>query len=211
MKQRILATLLLVSVLCGLCLSFSGCSAPKVEEVYDRVVELVEASKELNTVFYGAGLPTYPTDSEYAELNHIYFNHTHPGYEFVTPYAKFLTVADIKAAAEKVYSAEYLENVLYVTAFTGHAISDGEEGAFVSPARYTEDSSWIYASTARTEYPVQMRVYDYSSMRISRPSNRRAIYVTIDVYTEDGAADGEERLRLVKAEDGQWYLDSFTG
>ena len=167
---------------------------------------------ELNTVFYGAGLPVYAEDSEYAKLQHLYFQSTHPGYEMVTPYAKFLTFYDIKAAAERVFSKEYLETVVYVTAFDGHAISDGVDGMVVANARYFEDTNWIYRSKTASVYPVEMRVYDYASMRISRPSNGRAAYVTMNAYPEGGGEAEEVRLRLVKdKEDGLWYLDSFTG
>ena len=213
-KRRFLCRgVLCLLLLLALLSSLVGCGLipPKMDELYDRVVELVEGSKELNTVFYGAGLPVYARDSEYAELNHIYFQHPQPGYETVSPYAKFLTVADIQAAAEKIYSRAYLEEVLYVSAFTGHAFSDGAEGAVVAGATYLEDTAWIYRSETAERYPVEMRVYDYSTMRITRPSNRKAVYVTLDAYPEAGGEAEEVRLRLVKQEDGRWYLDSFTG
>lgn len=204
----LLATLCLGSLL-GL-LSGCGLFAPRVGQIYDRVVELCEASKELNTVFYGAGLPVIEKDSEYAALNHTYFDVPYAGYETVTPYAKFLTVSSIKEAAEQVYSRAYLEDVLYPAAFTGYAISDGEDGATVANARYLEDDRWIYRSESAPEYPVEMRIYDYSTMRVTFPSSRKAVLVTMDVYNADGTVE-EARLRLVKQEDGQWYLDSFTG
>lgn len=212
MRKPILSLLSLLLVLLPLVGSLSGCGlfAPKIDVLYDRVVELVEASKQLNTVFYGVGLPVYERGSEYAEQNHIYFQHPQPGYETVTPYASFLTVSEIRTAAEAVYSRDYLENVLYVSAFTGHALSNGDS-SMVEVARYLEDTSWIYQAENAQRYPVEMRVFDYSTMRITRPSNRSAVYVTLDAYPETGGEAEEVRLRLVKQEDGKWYLDSFTG
>lgn len=193
--------------------SFAGCGmfAPRIDAVYDRVVELCEASKELNTVFYGAGLPVIERGSEYAELNHVYFDHPYAGYETVTQYAKFLTVTEIKEAAEKVYSRAYLEDVLYPMAFTGYAMEEGDDESAIAVARYLEDDRWIYAAESATEYPVEMRIYDYSTMRITSPSSRKAIYVTMDAYSPTGGEPTEARLRLVLEEDGKWYLDSFTG
>ena len=57
-----------------------------------------------------------------------------------------------------------------------------------------------------------MRIYDYSSMRVVAPSTREACYIEIDSYLPDQPDNVmRDRLRLVKQEDGLWYLDSFTG
>ena len=65
--------------------------APKVESLYDRVVELVEASYEINTIFYGAGLPVHRVDSAYANFTHLYFGFDYAGsYEIVTENAEYI-------------------------------------------------------------------------------------------------------------------------
>ena len=122
---------------------FTSCSrAPAVEEIYDRVVELVEASYDLNTVFYGAGLPVYKTDSEYAEFTHMYYDFAHKGsYEYVMPRAQFLSEEQIRTAAEKVYSKDYLENVIYPASFVGYAIDDGMGDAAYAYSRYMQEYS----------------------------------------------------------------------
>ena len=213
MKKLLLFVLASALLLCS-CLSFSSCAskAPKVEDIYDRVVELVEASNEVNTVFYGAGLPVYAEDSVYAEFSNMYYNFKHKGsYEMVTGYAKFLTVSDIRYAAEQVYSKAYLEDVLYPSAFEGHAIS-GINGAMVARARYLEDDDWIYQSTSEKARYSGMIVYDYSTMRIVAPINDTACYVEMDAWGEDTPSKVTTiKLRLVKEDNGLWYLDSFTG
>ena len=187
---------------------------PKTDEIYDRVVELIEASYELNTVFYGTGLPVYKTDSAYAEFSHLYFDFQYAGdYEIVSEYAKFLSEEEIKKAAEKVYGKEYLESVLYNSAFVGYAIEDGKGGAAFAKPRYLEDGEWIYQSVDQNDYLKNgMRIYDYSTMKVIAPSTKKACYISIESYLP-GQPDlvMKDTLHLVKQEDGLWYLDSFTG
>ena len=80
-KKRIIiiaTAIMLVVATVGGVLVYSA-TVPKTEDVYDRVVELIEASYELNTVFYGAGLPVHKTDSAYAEFSHLYFDFKYEG------------------------------------------------------------------------------------------------------------------------------------
>lgn len=204
--------MLSVVLLCMSCVSFISCgSAPKIETLYDRVVELVEGANELNTLYYGAGLPVYEADSEYAELTQMYYQFSYTGsYEMVTPYAKFATVSQIEAASEKIYSKNYLEEVVYPALFTGYAIQ-GISGVQVAGAKYLEDGDWIYQSVSDDPLYTGMIVYDYSTMHVTPPGNREACYVTMNAWMEDTPEQVTEvRLRLV-LQDGQWYLDSFTG
>ena len=197
-------------------LGFSACAnrkAPNVEDIYDRVVELVEASHELNTVFYGVGLPTHPANSVYAEMNHIYHNfYNVDTYEMVSASAKFLTSYDIKNAAEKVYSSAYLEDVVYPSIFTGHAVSDASGKPHFAHARYIEDNNWIYQVIDTDPRYQGMLVYDYSTMRVVKPSNATMCFVEIDCHEDSNPQKTyTQRLTLVLQEDGKWYLDSFTG
>ena len=164
--------------------------APRLEEIYDRVVELVEASYEVNTVFYGAGLPVYAEDSEYAEMMNLYYDNPHRGYyEYVSPYAKFQYVDAIRQAAERVYSTAYLEEVLYPNAFDGYAIGDGMGGSIYSQARYFEEDPYFYHSSYATSYIEGMRIYDYSTMKVVLPSTARVCYITMSSWMEDAPDD----------------------
>ena len=210
-KIRVIALMLCVLCMMTVMLSSCGGRAPKTEAIYDRVVELIEASYELNTVYHGQGLPVYKTDSEYAEFTHLYYNFADKGiYEMVTPYAKFQSIADIKEASEKVYSKKLLEEVFYPAAFTGYAISDGVGGSHYAYARFLEKEGQLYQYVEKG-YDIQMRVYDYSTMKVIRPSTSKAFYVSI-VSREQGSPETatEETLRFVLQDDGQWYLDTFT-
>ncbi len=206
-----------IALLLGFCcmmtgfLSSCGSRAPKTEDIYTRAVELIEASYELNTVFHGKGLPVHKTDSEYAEFMHLYYNFSDKGvYEMVTRYAKFQSISDIKEAAEKVYSTKLLEEVFYPAAFTGYAISDGTGGSHYAYARFLEKEGQLYQYVEQG-YDIQMRVYDYSTMKVIRPSNAKSCYISIVSWEpEHPEAASEETLRLVLQDDGEWYLDTFT-
>lgn len=215
MKKRILTVLLSFCLLVGGAVGITGCSRPpKVEDIYDRVVTLIEASYELNTVFYGAGLPVHESDSVYAEYTHMYYGFAMAGdYEIVSEHSKFASVDEIKKAAEKVYSKSFLEEVLYLGAFDGYAMEDGSGGAAVSSSRYQEDGSGFYCSMDDMDYlKGDTRVYDYSTMKIISPSDGDACTLKIDSYLLSNPANVfSDTIRLVRQEDGLWYLDSFTG
>ncbi len=200
-------------IFCAVCPCLSSCSKPKEEDIYDRVVYLVEGAKELNTVFYGAGLPVYAADSDYAEFTHMYFNFPYAGsYESVMENTKFLSVDAIKQRAALIYSRAYCEEVLYPMAFDGHAISDSMGGMALSHAKFYEDESWIYRTVLEdTNYLEGMRVFDYSTMKVVRPSNKKACIVEIRTWLEDTPNVVRTiQLRLVK-QNGEWYLDSLAG
>ena len=215
MKKRILTLFLSLCILLGTAAGLSSCSRPpKVEEIYDRVVELIEASYELNTVFYGAGLPVYKSDSTYAEFTHMYYDFAYQGeYEIVSEYSKFLSDQAIRDAAEKVYSTAYLEDVLYPNAFVGYAIADGTGGSAYAYARYLDESDSLYQTIHDKDYLTNgMRIYDYSTMKIVSPSKADAIYVSIESWLpSDPSNIMTDPIRLVLQDDGLWYLDSFTG
>ena len=211
-----------VSYLLALCLllalpaCFTGCASrpPKIGQIYDRVVELVESSYSLNTVFYGAGLPVYEKGSTYAELAHLYFGATTTsGYELITPYALYRSEDDIKAAAEQVYSRAYLDEVIYPALFEGYAIEGINGSATHALARYLQEQEWLYQDESATNYLTHgMRIYDYSTMKIVRPSNGQACYVSMNSWMPDSPdVISTNPIRLVLQDDGQWYLDSFTG
>lgn len=204
---------LLLAMLLSCCVFFTSCGAPEIDEIYDRVVELIEASYEVNTVFYGPGLPVYSRDSRLASIRHLYDDASHEGYEYVSEYSKFLTSDAVLSATEKVYSRAYIDSVLRDYAFTGAAYEDPTGHVGVSYARYLEDADWIYASSNDQQYELftAMRIYDYSSMKIVSPSSSDSIHILIDSWLEDSPDAVEPiRLRLVR-QGGDWYLDTFTG
>ncbi|MBQ7336510.1 MAG: hypothetical protein IJW92_08575 [Clostridia bacterium] len=211
--KKTIVFLLAILLAVASCFSFVGCAAaPAVEDIYDRVVELIEASYEVNTVLYGPGLPVYQTDSEYANIKYMYYDFDEKGYyEYVTEYSKFASADQILAAAAKVYSAQYIDEVLSVALFTGYTSDDGQGGSIYGMARYLEDETWIYQSTEDNILYTAMRIYDYSTMQVISLGSSEACKVSMVSWLEDSPQETEViELRLV-LQNGEWYFDSFTG
>lgn len=211
--KKFIAILLCVVCVALPALSLSGCATPPaVEEIYDRVVELIEASYEINTVFYGPGLPVYDTNSDYAEINHLYYGFVNKGkYEYVTEYAKFQNEQQIMELAQKVYARGFLNDVLSVAAFTGYANSDGAGNAQFFRARYLEEKGVFYQSTGKHALYTGMRIYDYTSMQVLSLGRSDACKVVMDSWLED-TPENVERVEIsLLLQDGKWFLDSFVG
>lgn len=205
MKKRILSLLLALWLLLTSLLPMSSCATkpPELEQVYDRLVSLIEASHEINVVMFGAGLPVYPRGNEEDELLHRYFGVTEDGREYVSAYAKFDSIENIKAAISEVYSEDY-RNSVFETLFTGYAsdvVSDS-----ILPARYSEDEQWMYQNSYVEPLVSGVRVYDYATMRIVSPSRGDYLIVEISSRTEDSTEWVTLDLSFVYENDN-WYLD----
>ena len=210
MRVAFLLSMLLIS-------GCSGCAAcsspPELEEVYDRIVYLIEESKGINTVIYGDGLPVYEVGSEYANYNMLYgsSNTDMISYEMVSEYAKYQTDDEIRLAAEKIYTKDCLKSI-YTYLFDGISISDSMNGIATEKAKYDTGSETFGQSRDDESLLTGMRIYDYSTMKIIRPSNGEVFRITIDSWMENTPAAVQTReLVFALGEDGLWYLDTFTG
>ncbi len=183
----------------------SACASkpPELEDIYDRLVEVIEDSHEINVVLFGAGLPVYSRGSEEDKLLHRYYGVADDGREFVSVYAKYAGIEHIKEAAAEVYSEAYRYS-LFETLFTGFA-SDMVSNSIL-PARYSEDEQWMYQNSHVEPLISDVRVYDYASMRIVTPSRGDYIIVEIDSYTESYPEWITVDLTFVYENDN-WYLD----
>lgn len=177
---------------------------PEMEEVYDRLVEVIEESHEVNVLLFGAGLPTYARGDAEDDLIHRYYNFSDSTREYVTPYAKFATITDMREAIARVYGSEYRESLME-SLFTGYA----DTGVSVSlPARYSEDEKAMYQNKNITPLVTGTRVYDYAGMRMLKGSNQRYIKVEIRSYTEDCPEEWVKVTLSFVYENGNWYLNS---
>ena len=213
-KKRVIALLLSLALLLGLVFGFRMCSSPPppLEEIYDRVVELVESANRFNTILYGKGLPTYAIDSEYAEINHLYYsgNGVPRGYLVVSDYTLYSSIDQMKAEAETIYSREWLNTVMYPVLFDGYVSDDGT----IAFARYYEANGWIYMSqNAGDDFLGNsgMRLYDYSTMKIIDPSNSEKVIVQMDSWLSSNPAVINPATVTIVLQDGVWLLHSFTG
>lgn len=204
--KKLISLCLVVLLLLTALVPLSSCAskAPELEEVYDRLVYLIENAHEVNVVMFGAGLPVYERGNEEDELIHRYYGVTEDGREYVSLYAKYDSIETIKAAASAVYSQDYCDSV-FESLFTGYA-SDIGTGSIL-PARYSEDEQWMYQNSYVTPLVTGTRVYDYASMRIVSPSRGDYLKVEILSYAEDQPEEWVTIDLSFVYENGNWYLD----
>ena len=195
-------------MLAGSVMGLASCSAsepaPDIDQVYDRLVQVIEASHEVNVLLFGAGLPVYPRGDAEDELVHRYYGVADNGQQFVTPYAKYASIAEMQAAIAAVYSTEYRES-LYESLFTGFA---ADEMSVVMPARFSEDERFLYMSKYVDPLVDGVRVYDYASMEIVSYSHSSRLRVSVNSYTEDRPEEWKRVYLSFVYENGDWYLDS---
>ena len=118
-KKFIAGALAMVILVVSGVLLFQHSAAPRVEDIYDRMVYLIESSHEVNTLIYGCGLPVWEDDSEYVEFMHVYYG-LEPAqhYEIVMPNAKYLSINQMKEAIEQIYT-NYEEKTFDLQKITG--------------------------------------------------------------------------------------------
>ena len=200
---KIFASVICLSLLCSV-LCLTSCSKkPKIDDVYDRFVQLIEESKELNVLFFGAGVPVYEKDSLISDRREVYFAYTKSNFDIVMENSKYDSIEMIKKKAESVYSTNYL-NAIYETAFDG-VLYDG--GSFL---RFYSEGDKFYQNSGINIYELEDRIYDYSTMKIVRPSNSERVNVEIESYL---ASNPDARRTITIAfqnENGVWYLDGPT-
>lgn len=182
-----------------------GCasSPPELDQIYDTVVNLIEQSYQANDILYGYGLPIIAIDSELAETYHVYSDNDSASYAYVAEESAAITVSAIKDILESVYSSDYLDTY-YTSLFDGFVAGDT-----VYRARYYESDEWLYQSTDNQPLVTWQRVYDYSTMRLTKPSRADYVSVIIDTHME-----GEEEILPITIsivyQNGAWYLDTPT-
>ena len=163
----------------------------------------MDASHDVNVLLFGAGLPVYPRGDAEDELIHRYYGVSDNGQEYVTPYAKYHSIAEMQAAVAAVYSVEYRQS-LFETLFTGYA---DKEMSVMMPARFSEDEKALYQSKYVDALIEGVRVYDYATMEIVSYSHASYLRVSVSSYTEAYPEWKTVYLSFVY-ENGDWYLDS---
>ena len=206
--KRILILLLALCLLGGTVFGLASCGrsdAPELEEVYDRLVQVIEASHEVNGLLFGVGLPTYPRGDAEDELVHRYFGFGDESRVYVTPYAKYKSIEEMKTAIAAVYSTAYRQS-LYESLFTGYV---AEEMSVVMPARFSEDDRYLYMSTHVEPLVEGVRVYDYASMEIVEYTKSTSrLRVSLRSYAENTPEAWTTVYLSFVHENGDWYLDS---
>ena len=208
-RPKALALLLICVLLMPIGLGACRSQPPPLEEVRDRFVQLFEASYEINNIFFGDGLPTYDRDD--AENDMIYYGFFgYDAYEIVRGDCPYQSVEQIKAAAEQVYSPDYLDDI-YTMGFDGYADENSDK---VTTARYQHTGEYFLKYALGEKDPFDLlpgkRIYLYDTMQIGELSDARGINLLIDCYLEgDEGNVTTENVRFVLV-DGEWFLDEPT-
>ncbi len=175
-----------------------------VSEVPGAARELIEASYEINTIFFGEGLPTIG----YEGMDELMGD----SYSALTEDCPYKSEAEIKDAALKVYTEDYCK-FLFEKAFIGQEIDFSNDDASVSevvqiPARYlTYNGELIVRHVEDDERLTLNRTYDTANVRVEK-KYRKKVVIAVDSF-EDGVPAGEETFTLVITGDG-WRLDDPT-
>ncbi len=205
MKKTFAAAMLIIIII-AVALSSASCSgnAPALEDVKDRMVYLIEGSREINTLFFGKGIPVYDREGLLSSELGVYYDDQYTAYNRALEDSEYLSTDDMKAAAEKIYSEEYLK-AIYETAFDGYLT--GNAAAYL---RFYETSDWLFQNREAVDFKLQERIYDYSTIEIVKPSSDEYINITIESYTIDKPNEKETVSLGFVFERGNWYLDTPT-
>ena len=186
---------------------------------YERFtyLRLTDAPEEGQEAFYAdpaKKIYCYLLPDSYKEpIFESYYTQDSPeDYDYVTLGAKYHSIAEIKAAAETVYSKAYLESI-YDMMFVGAAAAD--ESVVGSDARYKEfqdEFGSISLTKSNTYDPLvkETRLYLFDTAEIIEPSNGEFVTIAVDSYL---ASKPNEILNVkvtMVLQDGVWMLDGPT-
>lgn len=203
--KKMLAGFLTAFMILTVVLSAASCSqsAPPLDEVKDRMIYLIEGSKEINALFFGKGIPVYDRESLLTSELGVYYDDQYTAYNRALESGRYLSVDHMKEEAEKIYSEEYLK-AIYETAFDG--FMTGSSSAYL---RFLETNEWLFQNRDAVDFDLSERIYDYSTIEIVKPSSDKYINITIESYTLDDQK--REKISLsFTFERGNWYLDTPT-
>ncbi len=204
--MKIVSIAVLVCVLLSVCGILTYCALTKGPELYtvkDRFVYLIEGSKQVNEIFFGAGLPVYVRDSDIESQNNVYIGESNRGYEQVMELSPYVTIDEMKTQAQYYYSSAYCDQ-LFERCFEG-VLHEG-----VTVLDYAMLNEKLYQSTAREELVKREKIYLYDTMEIVRPSSDEYVNVEIQAYYEDEPRNVFTEKISFAYEEGNWYLDTPT-
>ena len=200
--KAVIAAAVVIGIVVGV---LYGCMPQyDVSEVPAAAKELIEASYEINTIFFGEGLPTIGYDGSDELMG--------DSYSVLTEDSPYKTEAEIKEAALKVYTEEYCA-FLFEKAFIGQEVDfSNDDDSVVEvvqiPARYlTYEGELIVRNVEDEERLTLNRTYDTGNVTIEK-KYRKKVVISVPVF-EDGVPAGDETFTLAYTPDG-WRLDDPT-
>ena len=169
----------------------------------------------------------YPIEFDESQYDYVYGEGADEHYDYVRVDCKYQSIEEIQAFAETVYSQGYLKGDNYKDGDIGYggvyaAMFDGFTlGTEISYARYRIDDSidgfYLLKSNEFEPYFTEHKTYDYSTMKIVKPSKAELVNIEIVAngryidYDNFEVRTGEHTVTLTFVfENGEWRLDTPT-
>ena len=169
----------------------------------------------------------YPIEFDESQYEYVYGEDSDEHYDYVRMDCKYQDIEAIQALAESVYTQGYLKGEnwkegdlgyggVYAAMFDGFTI-----GTEISYARYRNEDSidgfYLLKSNEFEPYFTEHKTYDYSTMKIVRPSKAELVNVEITAngryidYENFEVKTGAHTVTLTFVfENGEWRLDTPT-
>lgn len=192
--------LVLALVLTSSC--FSSCAADMSDaEAADILAGLVPLSQELNAVFWGDGLPLEDENAEPVQTV------SGPQYYPVSQDSPYKTINEIKAAAEQVFSADYLADI-YVMAFDGYEYDGGDDGTvYTFNPRFKDNDDGVLCVDIANE--LSYNLDNEIKTETAKITDRGSGIIEVSVKCVRDGEESDMKITL-KEQDGVWLLDSPT-
>lgn len=193
---------------------------PEYGSVYEYRVLIVKylrfSESEISgsqAIYSNANGYFYPIEYQEPEYEFYYSEDDPEDYSYVRTDSKYISIEQIKEAAEAVYSKQYLEGI-YETLFTGVVISESESGKLGARYYDYQDSDgqiWLMESDKYESKIEGKRIYDFSTAKVLRRGSKNFVNIEIETYIEGKPNERVKvTLSMTRQDDGKWYLDSPT-
>ena len=165
------------------------------EEAKEIMKSLIPESEKINEIFWGKGLEAEERKDGGAS---VIFLPVKDG-------CGYGSIADIKAAAEKVYSKSYLTHSVYTGMFDGIA-SESADGVvdFAMDPRYKDIGGRLYVNVSYT--PLELKTKLITDTARVEASDAYSVTIRMN-YEISGEGSGALDVKIVM-QDGEWRLDT---
>lgn len=203
-RTVIIACAAAAGVILGVLGVMYGCTPSyDVDALPAAAAELIEASYEINTVFFGDGLPTIGYDDADELMG--------DQYSALSEDSPYQSEDEIREAALLVYTEDYC-SFLFEKAFIGQNIDFGDDDTVSElvqiPARYLTYEGQLIVRYVDADGRLTLnRSYDTSNVKIKKTYRKKAV-IEVDSFV-DGVPDGTVSFTLEYTQDG-WRLDDPT-
>jgi hypothetical protein len=187
--------------------------ATKVERNYLQVVQSPIDGRELIYADTETGELYYKLDGYTETKPEFYYTSDDPeNYDYVRYDCGYIEINDIRAAAEKVYSKDYLETSVYVALFTGAVTNENLDGFVARYIDYGDDEGSVSLMMSNEYEPLitETRIFDFSTAKVVKPGSKKLVNIEVETYLPSNPENRVTVRVTMVLQDGQWYLDSGT-